>query len=38
LNPYFLRIDYKQNLLVWPVLSGDLARSPPYIAPSRSLS
>ena len=33
LNPYFLRIDYKQNLLVWPVLAGDLTRSPPSIAP-----
>ncbi|HSE90734.1 MAG TPA: hypothetical protein VLJ79_31280 [Candidatus Binatia bacterium] len=31
LNPYFLRIDYKQNLLVWPVLAGDLTRSPPLI-------
>ena len=38
LNPYFLRIDYKQNLLVWPVLAGDLTRSPPYIAPFPSLS
>ena len=37
LNPYFLRIDYKQNLLVWPVLAGDLTRSPPHIAPFRSL-
>jgi hypothetical protein len=38
LNPYFLRIDYKQNLLVWPVLAGDLIRSPPHIAPSQSLA
>jgi hypothetical protein len=38
LNPTFLRIDYKQNLLVWPVLAGDLTRSPPYIAPFPSLS
>jgi hypothetical protein len=38
LNPYFLRIDYKQNLLVWPVLAGDLTRSPPDIAPFSSLS
>ena len=37
LHPSFLRIDYKQNLLVWPVVSGDLARSPPYIAPFQSL-
>ena len=38
LKPYFLRIDYKQNLLVWPVVAGDLTRSPPYIAPFQSLS
>jgi hypothetical protein len=30
LHPSFLQIDYKQNLLVWPVVSGDLARSPPF--------
>jgi hypothetical protein len=29
LNPLFLRIDYKQNLLMWPVIAGDLTRSPP---------
>jgi hypothetical protein len=38
LNPYFLRIDYKQNLLVWPVLAGDLTRSPPFIALFPALS
>ena len=38
LNPYFLRIDYKQNLLVWPVLAGDLTRSPPFTAPFPALS
>ncbi len=38
LKPYFLRIDYKQNLLVWPVVAGNLTRSPPYIAPFQSLS
>jgi hypothetical protein len=37
-NPYFLWIDYKQNLLVWPVVAGDLTRSPPYIARFQSLS
>lgn len=29
LNPFFLRIDYKQNLLVWPIVFGNLTRSPP---------
>jgi hypothetical protein len=38
LHRSFLRIDYKQNLLVWPVVSGDVARSPPYIARFQSLS
>lgn len=28
-SPIFLRIDYKQNLLIWPVLGGNLTRSPP---------
>ena len=30
LHPTFLRIDDKQNFVVWPVVSGDLARSPPF--------
>jgi hypothetical protein len=25
-----LRFDFKQNLRIWPVLSNDLERSPPY--------
>ena len=29
MNLTFLRTDYKQNLLVWPVIAGDLTRSPP---------
>jgi hypothetical protein len=29
-SPSFLRIDYKQNLLVWPVVATDLTRSPPF--------
>jgi hypothetical protein len=37
LHPSFLWIDYKQNLVVWPVVSGDVARSPPYIAAFQSL-
>jgi hypothetical protein len=37
-NPSFLRIDYKQNLLVWPVVASDLTRSPPYGVPFQSLS
>lgn len=31
-HPTFLRVHYKQNLLVWPVVSCDLARSPPSAA------
>ena len=33
IDPAFLRIDFKQNLLVWPNVAGDLTRSPP--APAR---
>lgn len=33
-SPLFLRIDYKQNLLVWPVVGGNLTRSPPPGTPS----
>jgi hypothetical protein len=29
INPSLLRVDFKQNLLVWPNVSGDLTRSPP---------
>jgi hypothetical protein len=29
LNPSFLWVDYKQNLLVWPVIAASLIRSPP---------
>jgi hypothetical protein len=29
IDPAFLRIDFKQNLLVWPNVAGDLTRSPP---------
>lgn len=28
-NLVFLRTDYKQNLLVWPVVAENLTRSPP---------
>jgi hypothetical protein len=34
IDPAFLRIDFKQNLLVWPNVAGDLTRSPP--APARA--
>ncbi len=33
IDPAFLRIDFKQNLLVWPNVAGDLTRSPPAPAP-----
>jgi hypothetical protein len=33
-----LRIDFKQNLLVWPNVAGDLTRSPPSPASVRSFS
>jgi hypothetical protein len=29
INLSLLRIDLKQNLLVWPNIAGDLTRSPP---------
>jgi hypothetical protein len=29
MNLNFLRTDYKQNLLVWPIVAGNLTRSPP---------
>ena len=28
----FLRFDFKQNLRRWPVLAGDISRSPPFFA------
>jgi hypothetical protein len=28
-NPSFFRVDYKQNLLLWPVVAGNVTRSPP---------
>jgi hypothetical protein len=38
INPSLLRIDFKQNLLVWPNIANDLTRSPPLPAPVRSFS
>jgi hypothetical protein len=32
INPAVLRIDLKQNLLVWPNIADDLTRSPPPAA------
>lgn len=32
INPSLLRIDLKQNLLVWPNIAADLTRSPPLVA------
>ncbi len=32
INPTLLRIDLKQNLLVWPNVASDLTRSPPFAA------
>ena len=29
----FLLFDFKQNLRRWPVLSGDISRSPPFFLP-----
>jgi hypothetical protein len=29
---FIRRLDFKQNLRVWPVLSNDLERSPPFLA------
>jgi hypothetical protein len=37
INPSLLRIDLKQNLLVWPNIASDLTRSPPSAA-AQSLS
>jgi hypothetical protein len=28
----FLLFDFKQNLRHWPVLAGDISRSPPFFA------
>lgn len=30
-RPSLLRFDYKQNLLRWPVLAGEITRSPPTV-------
>jgi hypothetical protein len=38
IHPSLLRIDFKQNLLVWPNIANDLTRSPPFPAPVRSFS
>jgi hypothetical protein len=27
----FFLFDYKQNLRLWPVLAGDISRSPPFL-------
>ena len=35
-HPSLLWFDYKQNLLLWPVLAGDITRSPPTISRTRS--
>ena len=35
-HPSLLRFDYKQNLLVWPVLGGEITRSPPTAFQARS--
>lgn len=35
-HPSLLRFDYKQNLLVWPVLAGEITRSPPTAFQARS--
>jgi hypothetical protein len=29
IDPSLLRVDLKQNLLVWPNIAGDLTRAPP---------
>ena len=28
----FFRVDYKQNLLLWPVVAGNITRSPPFLS------
>jgi hypothetical protein len=38
IDPSLLRIDFKQNLLVWPNIANDLTRSPPIPAPVRWFS
>ena len=38
IDPSLLRIDFKQNLLVWPNVAGDLTRSPPSPTSVRSFS
>jgi hypothetical protein len=38
INPSLLRVDFKQNLLVWPNLAGDLTRSPPLSTAVQSFS
>lgn len=35
-HPSLLRFDYKQNLLLWPVLADEITRSPPTIFQARS--
>jgi hypothetical protein len=30
LDQTYLRIDYRQNLLVWPVVATKSSRSPPF--------
>lgn len=35
-HPSLLRFDYKQNLLLWPVLAGEITRSPPTVFQARS--
>ena len=35
-HPSLLRFDYKQNLLLWPVLAGEITRSPPTLFQARS--
>ena len=37
IDPSLLRIDLKQNLLVWPNVASDLTRSPPTTAAASSL-
>ena len=35
---FFLLFDHKQNLRLWPVLTGDISRSPPRLTPASSFS
>jgi hypothetical protein len=32
INPSVLKVDLKQNLLVWPNIANDLTRSPPRVS------